>query len=332
MTRDLAQKIWQKIQAAENIVIIQAENPDIDSLGSALALEELLYQADKKTSLYCPVNLPKYIRYLEGWDRVSDEFDHQADLAIIVDTASQVLLGKALDKDTINHWLQNHPSITIDHHDDTSPSLPFDSLMIIKKAAATAEIIYNLIQELNLEITPVCATCLMAAISGDTLGMSTPTVTATLFRVMADLTDRGANIAQIEDARRELSKKPPEILDYKADLIKRIEYHDEGRIATILIPFEDIQEYSDLYNPSVLVLDEMRSVENVEVAIAFKTYPDGKVTGKIRTNRPIANLIAGYFGGGGHAFAAGFRAYDDYDTIFAETIKRTSEVLDDETL
>lgn len=332
MNKKIAQEVWQKIQAAENIVIIQAENPDIDSLGSALALEDLLYQASKKTSLYCPVSLPKYIRYVEGWDRVSDEFDYQADLAIIVDTASQVLLSKTLEKDAINHWLQNHPSITIDHHDDTPPSLPFDSLLVIEKAAASAEIIYNLAKELELEITPTCATYLMAAISGDTLGMSTPTVTAELFRIMAELTDCGANISKIEDSRRELSKKPQEILDYKADLIKRIEYHDEGRIATILIPFEDIQEYSDLYNPSVLVLDEMRSVENVEVAIAFKTYPDGKVTGKIRTNKPVANLIAGYFGGGGHAFAAGFRAYDDYATILTETIKQTSEVLDNEAL
>lgn len=332
MTKNFAQQIWQKIQATNHIVIIQAENPDIDSLGSALALEDLLYQAGKKTSLYCPVNLPKYIRYLEGWDRVSNEFDHQADLAIIVDTASQVLLSKLLNNDAINNWLQNHASITIDHHDDTAPDLNFDSLLVIEKAAATAEIIYHLAQELGLKIAPVCATCLMAAISGDTLGLSTPTVTAEVFKIMAELTKQGASIAKIEEARRELSKKPPAILEYKADLIKRIEYHDNQRIATVLIPFADIQEYSDLYNPSVLVLDEMRSVEQVEVAIAFKTYPDGKLTGKIRSNRPVANLIAGYFGGGGHAYAAGFRVYDDYETILREAIKQTSEVLDHETL
>lgn len=332
MIKGLARKVWQHIQSAHNIIIIQAENPDIDSLGSALALEDLLYQAGKKTSLYCPVNLPKYIRYVKGWDRVTNDFDHQADLAIVVDTTSQILLSKLFDDDATAYWLRNHPSITIDHHDDTPASLNFESLLIVEKAAATAEIIYNLAQELKLEITPICATYLMAAISGDTLGLSTPTVTADIFRIMADLTDHGANIAKIEEARRELSKKPSMILDYKADLIKRIEYHDNDRIATILIPFEDIQEYSDLYNPSVLVLDEMRSVEKVEVAIAFKTYPDGKITGKIRTNRPIANLIAGYFGGGGHTYAAGFRVYDNYTTILAETIKRTSEVLDDETL
>lgn len=332
MTKTLAQEVWGLIQSANHIVIIQAENPDIDSLGSALALEDLLYQAGKETSLYCPVNLPKYIRYLDGWDRVENKFDYKADLAIIVDTASQILLSKSLDDPIINQWLQNNPSITIDHHDDASPDLPFDSLLILEKATATAEIIYRISRELELSVSSTAATCLMAAIAGDTLGLSTPTVTADTFRVMSELTELGASISTIEDARRELGKKPAVILDYKADLIKRIEYHDEGRVATILIPFEDIQEYSDLYNPSVLVLDEMRSVEGVEVAIAFKTYPDGKVTGKIRTNRPVANLIAGYFGGGGHAFAAGFRAYEDYATILTETIRETGKVLDDETI
>jgi nanoRNase/pAp phosphatase (c-di-AMP/oligoRNAs hydrolase) len=39
------------------ICIIQAENPDGDSLGSAIALEYLL--KDKEISLYCPVDIPK---------------------------------------------------------------------------------------------------------------------------------------------------------------------------------------------------------------------------------------------------------------------------------
>ena len=60
-----------------------------------------------------------------------------------------------------------------------------------------------------------------------------------------------------------------------------------------------------------LILEEMRLVEGVQVAVAIKTYPDGKLTGKIRTSTdaPIAEKVAGYFGGGGHQFAAGFRTY-----------------------
>ena len=58
---------------------------------------------------------------------------------------------------------------------------------------------------------------------------------------------------------------------------------------------EEIQKYSNQYNPSVLVLDEMRLVEGVEVACAIKTYPDGKLTGKLRSNMPVSEQIAWIF-------------------------------------
>jgi nanoRNase/pAp phosphatase (c-di-AMP/oligoRNAs hydrolase) len=134
----------------------------------------------------------------------------------------------------------------------------------------------------------------------------------------------------MEERRREFSKKSPRILDYKADLIKRVEYHLDGRLATVLIPFEDIQEYSDEYNPNVLILEELRLVEGVEVAVAIKTYPDGKLTGKIRSSKPIADQLAGFFGGGGHPYAAGFRIYEDYQATLPELIGATMKLLDEQ--
>ena len=122
-------------------------------------------------------------------------------------------------------------------------------------------------------------------------------------------------------------KKAPEILKYKGALIQRIEYFLDGALALVHIPFEDIQAYSDKYNPSVLVLDEMRLVEQVEVAIAVKTYPDGKLTGKLLTNAPVAATIAGFFGGGGHNYAAGFRIYETYDAAIKEIIDATDKAL-----
>jgi phosphoesterase RecJ-like protein len=79
----------------------------------------------------------------------------------------------------------------------------------------------------------------------------------------------------------------------------------------------------------VLVLDEMRLVEGVEIGVAIKTYPDGKITGKLRANTPIAEQVAGYFGGGGHKYAAGFRAYESYDTIVSELVSATDKALKD---
>jgi nanoRNase/pAp phosphatase (c-di-AMP/oligoRNAs hydrolase) len=79
------------------------------------------------------------------------------------------------------------------------------------------------------------------------------------------------------------------------------------------IPFDEIHDFSNEYNPSVLVLDEMRLVEGVRLAVAIKTYPDGKVTGKLRANSDakVAETVAGFFGGGGHPYAAGFKVHGE---------------------
>ncbi len=124
-------------------------------------------------------------------------------------------------------------------------------------------------------------------------------------------------------------KKSADILAYKGRLIERIEYLNDGKLALIHIPWEEIQQFSDQYNPSVLVLDEMRLVEGVQIGVAVKTYPDGKLTGKIRSNVPIAEQVAGFFGGGGHAYASGFRVYENYDKIITELVTATDKALTD---
>ncbi|MCL2001901.1 DHH family phosphoesterase [Candidatus Saccharibacteria bacterium] len=318
----------------QRITIIQAENPDADSLGSALALESALdaaLAAGTDITLYCPVQIPKYLRYLSGWDRVTDDFDVKADAAIIVDTASKVLLSKLLEKPEIAHFLQHKPILVIDHH-ETSPDLPFSFEAIVAPAESTTRLVFADLADRSPDlpdvITPSAAQNLLAGLMGDTLGLTTASVGASSFRLAADLIDKGANINQLEQARHELMKKSQRILRYKADLIQRVEYHLDGRLATVLIPFDDIQAYSDEYNPNVLILDELRLVEGVELAIAIKTYPDGKLTGKLRAAKPVAEELASAFGGGGHPYAAGFRVYEDYSAFMPELINKAADILD----
>lgn len=319
--------VKKSIETAQRIIIIQAENPDGDSLGSSLALEEILGDLGKETVLYCPVETPKYLRYITGWDRVVTEFDPNCDLAIIVDTSADVLITKVLEIPGVRHYLESHPVLVIDHH-TTGSTLTFDHTMLSEDAVATSEILYRLATTTNgWKINQQAAENMLVAILSDSLGLTTQNVTPETYFVAGKLTELGASAATIESRRREFMKKSPEILAYKGTLLSRIEYFLDGKLALIHIPWEDIQAYSDQYNPSVLVLDEMRLVEGVEIGVAIKTYPDGKVTGKLRGNLPIAEEVAGYFGGGGHKYAAGFRAYESYETIVSELITATDKVL-----
>jgi phosphoesterase RecJ-like protein len=316
------------LKDAEKIVVIQAENPDGDSLGSALALEELLAEAGKDVVLYCAIDIPKYLRYIRGWDRVEKDWPTDREAAIIVDTSSKLLLQQTLDTPGVRQFLESHPVIVFDHHLDTEGDLPFDTININDpKAVATSEIIYRFAHEAGWSITPQAAENMFASIQADSLGLTTPSTTADSYQVAADLVGLGAVPSEIESRRREYMKKPAEILTYKGKLIDRIEYDLEGKLAVIHIPWNEIEEYSDRYNPSVLVLDEMRLVDTVEVAVAIKTYPDGKLTGKIRANIPVAGDIAGFFGGGGHGYAAGFKIFENYDTLRTELIKAVDKAV-----
>jgi len=226
------------------------------------------------------------------------------------------------------HYLESHEVIAIDHHISKS-DLSFQHSLLVGEAVATAEIIYDLATKSGWAINKQAAENMMVAIMSDSLGLTVQGVTAKTFFIASKLVELGASNYDIETRRREFMKKSAEILKYKGTLIQRIEYMLDGKLALISIPWDEIQAYSDQYNPSVLVLDEMRLVEGVELGVAIKTYPDGKLTGKLRSNIPISATVAGYFGGGGHEYAAGFRVYESIDKIIPELINATDKALKD---
>lgn len=317
----LSDKQRKIISDARSILICQAENPDGDSIGSALALEEILSDMGKSVRLHCPVQIPTYLRYINGWDRITDEFIADCDLSIIVDTSSKTLMSKTLDNPVAMNFMITHPVIVLDHHAGVDQDLPFDAEYIISDhSVATGQFIYDIAVEESWPINQVAATHLYTSIQSDSLGLTTASTTAESFEVCGGLVRLGANPSDVEEARRELMKKSPRILAYKGKLIERIEYFNDGRTAFIHIPFDEIHEYSNEYNPTMLVIDEMRLVTGVDVAIGIKTYPDGKLTGKIRSNIPVSNLLAKVFGGDGHPFAAGFRTYCELDEFTPELV------------
>lgn len=323
------------INDSKHIVIIQGENPDGDSLASSLALEDILGEQGKTVTMFCAIDMPKYLQFLPGWDRVVNDFPYDADLTIIVDTSAEALIEKTLETRGVRSFLEAHPVVVLDHHgeendEESQNDLSFEHEFVLgTTAAATGELIYNVATEAGWPISAVAASALYSSIASDTLGLTTESAGAGTYKVVAELVALGASPHEIETARRGFMKKPADILAYKGELIGRVEYALEGTLATVHIPWEDIQEYSDRYNPSVLVLDEMRFVDTVEVACAIKTYPDGKVTGKLRCNTPVADQIAGFFGGGGHKYAAGFKVRDEYDTIMRELVTATHKALEE---
>jgi len=328
----MEKKINQLTDDARKILVLQADNPDADSLASALTLEQMLSKKNKDVYLYCGVDMPSYLKYLSGWDRVSCELPNNFDLSIIVDASSTTLFEKLNNSGALGR-LAKKPCIILDHHAQVNNQIPFATINFIKnEMSSTGELIYSLAKDLEWPIDNIAAELIMTSILGDTQGLSNDLTTADTFRVMAELVDMGANRPELEEKRRELSKMHKEIFFYKAILINRTEFSIEGKLATIVVPYEEITKYSPLYNPNALIQTDHLQTQDVLVSIAFKQYQDGKITAGIRCNNdaPIASELATNFGGGGHSYSAGFKITDNksLQQVKSDCIAQATQLLD----
>lgn len=322
-------KLKTIIDEAKTIVIVQADNPDIDSLASALALEAILGELGKQPLLYCGVDLPTHLHYLPGWARVQKDLPKQFDASIIVDTSSDSLL-EMLQKSGSKAWLASRPSIVLDHH-ATEPTINFAQVIYSPPAVATAEVIYELSKQLSWPLGEGTNELIAIAILSDSLGLMSQNTTARSVHIIGELVEAGVNLAQLESARRETLRRDPELIHYKGRLLQRVEFFSNNRVAMVSIPWEEIEKYSPSYNPSMLVIDDMRLARGTEIAIAFKLYKDGKVTAKIRANFgfSIADKLAEHFDGGGHPLASGFKITDgrSFEDIKKATIEKAEQLL-----
>jgi phosphoesterase RecJ-like protein len=329
MNNDQVPAIAKIVTDAQHIVVVQADNPDADSLGSALALEHILGDLGKQVSLYCGVDIPTYLRYLSGWDRVSKDLPKQFDASIIVDASTYTLLEQLQKTDQLA-WLKTKPCVVLDHHATVEKQIDFAAVSWIDGSAASAgDIIFQLAKAANWTVSAAAAEQLMTSILGDTQGLTNELASSNTYRAMAELMDLGADRPKLEEARREASKMAPVIYKYKGRLLERTELTSDGKIAYLTVPQAEINEFSPLYNPAALVQFDMLQIEGVVLSIVFKTYADGHSTGAIRSSVPIAADLAQHLGGGGHAYASGFKTADgrSFDTVKADCLQKAEELL-----
>ena len=224
------------------------------------------------------------------------------------------------------------PVIVIDHH-ETEGTISFANVVCNHPVVATGELLYEIAKQLHWPLNHTAMELLASSILSDSLGLTTDATTARSIHIIGEIVESGVSIAELDQKRRELMRKSPELIKYKGELLQRIEYYADNRLAIITIPWHEIERYSPQYNPSMLVIDEMRGSIGTSVAVAFKLYNDGHITAKIRANYgfPIAAKLAEHFGGGGHAYASGFKTTSGQtlDDLKKEVIAQANLLLDE---
>lgn len=299
-------QIIDLVNQAQKIIVIQADNPDGDSLASAIALGNLLTKLDKQVYQYCAVKVASYLDYIPGYSQVTTELPSDFDLTILVDASANTLLEVSRKSGAYQRFAAK-PCIVLDHHTNEC-DIDFVSVIYNRKVVAAGQLVDDLAKAFNVELDLETMQLITIAILSDSLGFTSEATDHTALRLVADYVEKGLSLAAIDAMRRETFKKSQRITRYKGELLGRVQFWADDELASVIIPWREIEKYSYEYNPSMLVIEDMRQTIGVNIAVALKVYPD-RVTAKIRANYGvrICDKIAEEFGGGGHPYAAGFK-------------------------
>lgn len=291
------------VQDASSILILQPDSPDGDSLGSALALEEILGDLGKQVAMYSYKEPEPYLRHLEGWDRVLQTMPKHFDLTILVDTGAPSLIKSALEHHA--GALMSMPFFIIDHH-TSRQSFGFTVHEIVEEAVSASEVITRICLKLDWPINERAADKLASALLSDSLGLTTSGTTTESVETLAELSRRGANLYNLFKAKREASALTTDLLHLKGKLLASVEFFCDGRLAVAEITPDMVAKYKDIAEPYTLILSEMQWTKGVELVAVFKNYGT-KVNVPLRSTTGVAAAIAESFGGGGHPNAAAYR-------------------------
>jgi phosphoesterase RecJ-like protein len=201
--REGAALLWPIIAPARRIISPFHINSDPDAVGSALGAYHLLTQLGKEVTVYASDgDFPRITAFLPGAERIVRYAGGplpEADLILALDSSDTARLGELHEQNAAR--FAAGPTVMIDHHVTNArfgvaPG-GIDASIIDSRAAATAEMLYLLARAWDLPIAADAATCLLAGIYGDTLGLQTTSTSPRVLRVVADLLAAGADLTSV---------------------------------------------------------------------------------------------------------------------------------------
>ena len=301
MTNASFAEIASALREHRRIVVLSHVRPDGDAFGSQLGLALSLRELGKDVTVWNEDGMLDKYSFLPGADLLAKPpaEPETFDLAVALDTATQQRLGVAGDAVRSSRW------INIDHH----PSNPRygDLVHIDPIAPATGQIIFELLASENLPCTPAIAENLFVAISTDTGSFQYPNTTARTFEIGAELLKRGVDVGRVSQLLYETyPRRRAELL---RELLGTMRFEADGRVASFSLSLQTTSDLGVKAEDNEGLIDHLRAIEGVVVAVFFEELIEGKVRVSMRSKSEAADVsaICQRFGGGGHKLAAGAR-------------------------
>jgi phosphoesterase RecJ-like protein len=322
MTNSKLEEIGGILHKHQRFAVLSHVRPDGDALGSQLAMALSLLQLGKEVRVWNEDGMLEKYSFLPRAELLTKppSAPEDVDVAIALDTAIQNRLGTALAAvRSAKIW------INIDHH-LSNPR--YGSVVYVDPAApATAEIIFRLIKSQGLPFNRDIAENLYAAISTDTGSFQYPKTSARTFEIAAELIRTGLDVGRLNQQLYE--NYPRRRLELLRELLRAMHFEDDGRVASFSLNLKTASELGVLPEDNEGLIDHLRAIRGVIVAIFFEELADGKVRVSMRSKSDAVDVcaICQKFGGGGHTLAAGARVRGTLNEVEKKVLEEVSEVL-----
>ena len=290
-------KLEAYVEQAGSIVILGHVNPDGDCAGSCLAVYNYLREnyENKMTDIYLEPVSGKF-SYLTGYDQIQNGLnDRTYDLCICMDSSDKERLGEF-----VQYFDTAKATLCIDHH-VTNKGYAEENV-IDGTASSACELLFTLLDE--EKISKAVAECIYTGLVHDTGVFKHSNTTQRTMETAGKMIAKGIDFGSIiDDSFFRKTYHQTQILGRA--LLESISFMD-GRCIFTVIRKKDMDFYGVDKSDLDGIVDQLRVIEGVEVAIFL--YEVGIQVFKVsmRSNKKVdVSRIAAFFGGGGHVKAAG---------------------------
>lgn len=315
-------EISPQINSKDNFLLIGHNIPDGDCIGSMLGLYAGLTSINKKVAMFLEDTIPSIYHYLPSVNLISNELCPQENIENIIfldcsdeTRISQEIFEKLNKKATI---------FNIDHHE--SNTFFGDYNYVNTKAAATAEIVYELLVEMDIPISKDIANCLYAGIVMDSGSFKYSNTSPKTHQIAADLLAQGVDL---EKTRINLfESKPIEEVLLLGKALNNFNISSDGKIAWMLLSYEDIDGIAAHGLHPEGIINYTRMIKGVQVGMIFREIEPGLIKIGFRSKQDIdVSMIAKEFGGGGHKQAAGASQEGNINEVADRVLKLVEKMV-----
>ena len=311
------------VKRGKRFFLASHKDPDGDAIGSLLGLGEALILSGKEVVLFNEGPMPDSMAFLVGSERIVDRFNPESesefDALFVLDCGTFERLG-GISSNICNI----KPLINIDHHENNSQF--GDVNLVDTNSSSVGEIIYRLIQVVDLPMSKNIAENLFVAIQTDTGSFRYGNTTKEAFTIAGEMVGWGINPWKISrKVMDEFSLKKLRLLELT---LKTIEIFHAGKVGLITITQEMFSKAKADNFDNERFVDYPRFISGVEIGVLIKELGKDYYKFSLRSNDwvNVADL-AYHFGGGGHPKAAAFTRHGSLDSIKQEFLDKAHEVL-----